>query len=229
MPSRPEFVKFDWEQISEKGPKPQDTAYIRAVCNKLSDYDLLSSYQNTEVSGSNGNVSYRLKPNGTFVITATQLPSKRNLNPKDFVTVDRYEVPTEPGNPGKAFYRGSKLPSSESILHWHFYSANPTIGGIIHAHADTELLYRSRDLWKELGIVETERVGEEGTLDLPLSVQEVLRQPNHYVVLKDHSPSWDSTHVGVLVMGENLLDATEEIMHVQNRLLEARRTYLVTN
>ena len=138
---RPEFVKFRWDQVSSKGPTNRDAQYIRLVCNQLDKYGLVAPYQTSEHVGSNGNVSYRLADDGRFIITATQLPSKRNLHGRDFVIVDMYEVPTEPTDKGTAFYRGFKLPSSESILHWYFYDKHPNVNGIIHAHESTELLY----------------------------------------------------------------------------------------
>ncbi len=227
---KPEFVKFRLEQVSSKGPTNRNVQYIRLVCNQLDKYGLVAPYQTPEGVGSNGNVSYRLTPDDRFVITATQLPSKRNLRGKDFVIVDRYEMPTEPTDRGTAYYHGQRLPSSESILHWYFYNTNRVVEGIVHAHEETELLYspRSRAVWNDLGIVETERIGEEGTIDLPKSVEEVLKDLSQYTVLLKHHPPWDEAHTGVLTIGtgiNGLTKALDRALDVHGELVSANRVY----
>ncbi len=219
----PELVKFSWEQVSSKTPAAHDVEHIRRVCSELHKHDLVTPYRPPAVVGSNGNVSYRHTAEGGFVVTATQLASKQDLCEEDFVTVDRYEFPASGSVQGKAFYNGAKLPSSESILHWHLYRRFPEIGAILHVHELTSLLYdsRSQSVWKELGIVETARAGEAGSIDLPRSVKEVLVDLRQYTILKHHYPPWDEAHTGIVVLGRDLDEALERVLNVHRVLVSA--------
>ena len=85
-----ELVKFSWEQISPTPPSNAETRPLCAACDELDALDLLASYAPGNPVGSNGNVSVRASDEGAMVVTATQLPNKRGLQPNDFVVLDRY-------------------------------------------------------------------------------------------------------------------------------------------
>ena len=78
------LIQFTAKQLSESSP--EDTASLREACATLSACDLLTSYEGTDVIGSNGNVSER-RVTG-FIITATKLPSKQNLSAQDCVHIE---------------------------------------------------------------------------------------------------------------------------------------------
>jgi ribulose-5-phosphate 4-epimerase/fuculose-1-phosphate aldolase len=231
MPGGYEFVKFDPVLVTSAVLPQKEVRDLRDVCNSLHQAGLVEPYHAPEgfdvPDGSNGNVSRRLTSYGSMVITATQLKSKENLTGRNFVIVERYVLPKDPNEKGVAYCHGRRAPSSESILHWYFYRRRPSVGGIIHAHESTELLYskRSRDVWPELGITQTLRKGEEGTLDLPISVNEVLANLQQYTVLLDHNPSWDEEHTGTLVLAKTLEEASERVLDVHQKLLGANRSY----
>ena len=221
-----ELVKFSWEQISPTPPSNADTRSLSTACDELDALDLLASYAPGNPVGSNGNVSVRASIEGAMIVTATQLPTKRSLQPDDFVLLDRYTFAPDDENVSRAYYSGSKLPSSESILHWHFYYMHPHIDAIVHVHENTELLYSpaSRAAWERLGVIETARYGDAGTLDLPHSVEEVIEDLDQYVILKDHWPEWDQAHTGTVVFGESLEEAVNRVIEVHNGLREATGT-----
>jgi ribulose-5-phosphate 4-epimerase/fuculose-1-phosphate aldolase len=227
MPNNPslssELVKFTWEQISPAPPSDLVTRALRAACDELDALDLLASYQPGNPVGSSGNLSVRTSPDGGFVVTATQLPSKRALLANDFVYLDRYEFEGEDEMASKAYYSGGKLPSSESILHWYYYRRHAEIGAIVHVHENTDLLYSpsSRAAWDSLGVVETDRYGDAGTVDLPRSVEEVLQGLNQYVILKEHWPEWDKAHTGAIVFGKTLQEAQDRVIEVHHGLVMA--------
>ena len=215
-----ELVKFSWEQISPAPPSNADTRPLSAACDELDSLDLLASYTAGNPVGSNGNVSVRASAEGALIVTATQLPTKRGLQVEDFVLIDRYTFDSIDENVSRAYYSGSKLPSSESILHWHFYRKYPHINAIVHVHENTELLYSptSRTAWERLGVIETTRYGDAGTVDLPHSVEEVIEDLGQYVILKDHWPEWDKAHTGTVVFGENLEAAVTRVIEVHEGL-----------
>ena len=225
MPNTPglsELVKFSWEQISPTPPSIAEMT-VCAACDELDALDLLASYAPGNPVGSNGNVSVRASDEGAMVVTATQLPTKRGLQPDDFVLLDRYTFAPDDENVSRAYYSGSKLPSSESILHWYFYRKHPHIKAIVHVHENTELLYSpaSRAAWERLGVIETARYGDAGTLDLPQSVEEVIEDLGQYVILKDHWPEWDKAHTGTVVFGESLEAAVTRVIEVHEGLKHA--------
>ena len=193
---------------------------VIAACNRLDDIGLVDSYPS---GGSNGNVSYRINGN-SFLITGTQLATKRDLSPDDFTIVHGYdnekkEVP----------YTGKVKPSSETIFHSFYIVKFPIIEGIVHGHVDAKLLYpdyrdghRDRiyeDAKRELGIVESRRSGRAGTLDLPLSVDEVMQERgpeswrNYTFVWKDHFPGEiepeSERRIGMSIMDTSLEGALQ--------------------
>ena len=218
-----ELVKFSWEQISPTPPTEFEILPLCAACNELDELDLLASYAPGNPVGSNGNVSVRANPEGAMIVTATQLPTKRSLQPEDFVILDRYTFHREDENVSRAYYSGSKLPSSESILHWYFYRKHAHINAIVHVHESTDLLYSpaSRAAWEDLGIIETTRYGDAGTVDLPHSVEEVIQNLGQYVILRDHWPEWDKAHTGTVVFGESLDEALNRVVAAHEGLRNA--------
>ena len=218
-----ELVKFSWEQISPTPPSDSETRPLSDACDELDALDLLASYAPGYPVGSNGNVSVRASDEGAMIVTATQLPTKRGLQAEDFVLIDRYTFAPDDANVSRAYYSGSKLPSSESILHWHFYRKHAHINAVVHVHENTELLYspESRAAWERLGVIETTRYGDAGTVDLPHSVEEVIEDLGQYVILKDHWPPWDKAHTGTVVFGESLEAAVTRVIEVHEGLRSA--------
>ena len=218
-----ELVKFSWELISPTPPTRSQTSALITACDELEALDLLASYAPGNPVGSNGNVSVRASGEGAMVVTATQLPTKRGLQADDFVRLDRYEFDETNEMLSRAYYSGSKLPSSESILHWYFYRKHAHINAIVHVHENTELLYSPASIaaWGRLGVIETARYGDAGTVDLPHSVEEVIEDLEQYVTLKDHWPEWDKAHTGTVVFGESLREAVNRVIEVHEGLKHA--------
>lgn len=218
-----ELVKFTWEQISPTPPSDADTRPICALCDELDSLDLLASYKPGNPVGSSGNLSVRTTPSGSFIVTATQLATKRGLHTDDFVYLDHYEFEGDNQMASKAYYSGQKLPSSESILHWYFYEKHPEINAIVHVHENTELLYApaSKAAWESLGVIETNRYGDAGTVDLPRSVEEVQQNLDQYVILKGHWPEWDKAHTGTVVFAKTLEEARDRMVKVHEGLSTA--------
>jgi len=204
-----DFIQFKPVQLSEA--PPEDTADISAACIRLTECNLLSSYEGTSIIGSNGNVSKR--QGAGFIITSTQLPAKQNLGPQDFVHIEKY---TE----GETHFHGSKLPSSECLMHLHLFESFPDIQAIVHVHESNDLLYgeNSRACWTDLGIVETAEDVKGGTIAVGEATAEAFTEESLYVILKNHRPDWDPGRTGAVVMGRTLEEATERAIAVHNGL-----------
>ena len=211
-----DFIQFNPVQLSDT--VPENTAALREACTKLAARDLHASYENTDLIGSNGNVSIRRAHNGMssgFVITATQLPSKENLAPEDCVHLE-----TCAG--GEAHYHGSKLPSSESIMHWHLFETFPAIQAIVHVHESNALLYSesNRSRWAELGIVESTQDIGGGTIEVGQATAETFTTESDYVILKNHRPDWDPGRTGTVILGRTLEEALNRTLEIHEVLKE---------
>ena len=204
-----DFIQFNPVQLS--ATVPENTTALREACTTLAERDLHSSYENTDLIGSNGNISIR-RTSG-FVITATQLPSKENLAPEDCVHLE-----TCAG--GEAHYHGSKLPSSESIMHWHLFETFPAIQAIVHVHESNALLYSesNRSRWAELGIVESAQDIGGGTIEVGQATAETFTTETSYVILKNHRPDWDPGRTGTVILGRTLEEALTRTLKIHEAL-----------
>ena len=206
-----DFIQFNPVQLS--GAVPEDTTALREACTTLAAHDLHTSYTGTDLIGSNGNVSVRRMAG--FVITATQLPSKENLAPEDCVHLETCAN-------GDARFHGAKLPSSESIMHWHLFETFPAIQAIVHVHESNALLYSepNRTRWAELGIVESAQDIGGGTIEVGQATAETFTTETSYVILKNHRPDWDLGRTGTVVMGRSLDEALNRTLKIHEALKE---------
>jgi ribulose-5-phosphate 4-epimerase/fuculose-1-phosphate aldolase len=203
------LIQFTAKQLS--GSLPEDTASLREACATLSACDLLTSYEGPDVAGSNGNVSER-RTTG-FIITATKLSSKQNLSAQDCVHIETCDG-------GESRFHGAKLPSSESLMHWHLYETFPAIQAIVHVHESNELLYSEtgRARWAKLGIVETASDVGGGTTAVGEATAAAFSDESLYVILKNHRPDWDLGRTGSVVMGRTLEEAVDRALAVHEGL-----------
>jgi ribulose-5-phosphate 4-epimerase/fuculose-1-phosphate aldolase len=209
-----DFIQFNPVQLSDT--VPEDTTALREACTTLAAHDLHTGYTGTDLIGSNGNVSIRRAHNGMssgFVITATQLPSKENLAPEDCVHLE-----TCAGS--EAHYHGTRLPSSESIMHWHLFETFPAIQAIVHVHESNALLYSepNRSRWAELSIVESAQDIGGGTIEVGQATAETFTTETSYVILKNHRPDWDLGRTGTVVMGRTLEEAVDRALIIHEAL-----------
>ena len=209
-----DFIQFNPVQLSDT--VPENTTALREACTTLAARDLHSSYENTDLIGSNGNISIRRAHNGMssgFVITATQLPSKENLAPEDCVHLE-----TCAGS--EAHYHGTRLPSSESIMHWHLFEIFPAIQAIVHVHESNALLYSesNRSRWAELGIVESAQDIGGGTIEVGQATAETFTTESSYVILKNHRPDWDPGRTGTVILGRTLDEALNRTLEIHEAL-----------
>ena len=209
---RTNFVLFDNHQLSDT--LAQDVAILSQACDAVAAQELLATYQSDEFIGSNGNISQR-NANGGFLITGTQRPSKHGLGPADFVHIVDY---TKTDSDYTANYHGTRLPSSESLMHWHLYESFPEVEAVVHVHEFNDRLYGNTDRWPDLKVVETARSGTPGTVDLGEVAREAFADIGHYVILKDHVPPWDQHRTGAVVLGRTLAEAVGRTLFIHEIL-----------
>ena len=204
-----DFIQFKPVQLSEA--IPENTTRMSAACTELAERDLLSSYEGTTLIGSNGNISHRHEAG--FIITGTQLGSKQNLESKDFVYIEKCTN-------GEAYFHGTKLPSSECLMHWYLYDNSPETHAIIHVHESNQLMYSEfgRGRWKELAIAETANDAGNGTIKVGGAAAEIFNKAALYVILKNHRPQWDSGRTGAVIQGGSLEEALKHTLNIHQAL-----------
>ena len=206
------FVLFENHQLSDA--LVADVNALSQACDAVAAQELLAAYQSDEFTGSNGNISQR-HPEGGFLITGTQLPSKEGLGPADFVHIAGY---TKTDSSYTANYHGTRLPSSESLMHWHLYESFPEVEAVVHVHEFNDRLYGDPDRWPEFKVVETARSGAPGTIDLGEVAREAFADIGHYVILKNHVPPWDQHRTGAVVLGRTLAEAVGRTLFIHEVL-----------
>ena len=204
-----DFIQFKPVQLSEA--IPENTTRMSAACTELAERNLLSSYEGTTLIGSNGNISHRHEAG--FIITGTQLGSKQNLESKDFVYIEKCTN-------DEAYFHGTKLPSSECLMHWYLYDNFPETHAIIHVHESNQSLYSEfgRSRWKELAIAETANDAGNGTIKVGGAAAEIFNKGALYVILKNHRPQWDSGRTGAVIQGGSLEEALKHTLNIHQVL-----------
>ncbi len=146
-------------------------------CKKFAEYGLAPKNEKEYA----GNLSFRT-PIG-FIITAAGT-NLGNLDGSDFIEVLGADSFTK-----RVIARGSKQPSSESILHYAVYQHRKDINAIFHGHDEIIL-----NCSQELDLPVTRHEKPFGSNELMQEVMRILAACN-YVVLKNH---------GFLALGRTL-------------------------
>ncbi len=150
-------------------------------CKVFDEFNLAPPYN----GGSAGNLSFRAEVGkNEMVITGTKIGLKNNLTFDKFVTIKNADV-----KQNLVQVVGLIEPSSESMLHWEIYKAQPEINAIFHGHSDVFL-----DASQKLKWTETENDVPYGSANL---VEEVLRvlKNNDIIIIKNH---------GFLILGKSM-------------------------
>jgi len=189
-----EGVKFRTETLGIDVPNDPRIKELSFWCQIFDERGLAPPYE----GGSYGNLSFRLKPNSpSFIITAAKSGLAESKAPNRFVTVDRVDFER-----GIVYARGSRQPSSESMVHSAIYDLRPEIQAIFHGHSKEISANAER-----LGIPITTRKEEYGTIALVRRVQESLNG-NPFLEMRDH---------GFLSMGETINEAGNNALHYLER------------
>lgn len=146
-------------------------------CNKFAELGLSPKL----IGGFGGNLSFRTEQG--FIITASGVNLK-NLSENDFVEVIEADILLK-----KVKVNGTKLPSSESLLHYFVYSQKAEINAVFHGHDDKVL-----KKCKQLELPTTKQEQPYGSVELIEEVGKIL-QNYFYLVLKNH---------GFLSLGETM-------------------------
>ncbi len=165
---------------------------------KLSELGCIPTYphpENPRIISSAGNLSARV--GDRFIITSAG-SNLGALAQKNFVEI--HDVDTHQKH---IHVVGTKLPSSETMLHNSIYQSRHDVQVIFHGH-NQQLLARC----SQIGLISTKKWYPYGTLELMESVSEVLGKHN-IIIMKDH---------GFLSFGKTCQQAGENIIQVLSEI-----------
>jgi len=126
--------------------------------------------------GSSGNLSFRIKPGkNNFIITASHTALRENMPDSDFTEIVSYDE-----NKNLITGKGTKEPSSESIMHYIIYKNKPDINAVFHGHSPEIMKFAD-----QLKIPVTKKELEYGTMELAKEALKLLTTHN-FIILKNH-------------------------------------------
>lgn len=164
--------KFETVFQSNQAPEHTDIEYLKNWCSTFHAQGLTPSHE----SGTAGNLSFRIFSGcNEFIITGAGLHAKCRLNESDFVHIVSCNISQR-----KVWVKGTRLPSSESMMHYAIYNTLPEVNAVFHGHHQGLIKYA-----KALDLPVTETVCEYGSPELIESILPML-QKNKLFIIRDH-------------------------------------------
>ena len=169
-------LKFATVLEEHNFPANKHISELNWWCNRFAEYGLAP-----KVNGDHaGNLSFRT-PIG-FIITAAGA-DLGNLNESDFIEVMDADSITK-----RVIARGSKEPSSESVLHHAVYKSRPDINAVFHGHDEMILKY-----YLQLDLPATQQEQPSGSTELMKEVRRVIATWNYIVIINHGFLSFGKT------------------------------------
>ncbi|RLD46576.1 MAG: hypothetical protein DRI94_14650 [Bacteroidetes bacterium] len=165
-------IKFNYKSLGKTIIKSELLSELKNWCAFFNEKNLAPPY----LGGSSGNLSFRIKP-GTinFIITASHTALRENMPDSDFTKIVSYDE-----NKNLITGKGTKEPSSESIMHHIIYKYKPEINAVFHGHSPEILKFAD-----QLKIPVTKKEFEYGTIKLAKEALKLLTTHN-FIILKNH-------------------------------------------
>lgn len=187
-------AKFRTIFLKKKAPIHKNNSELIKWCNTFAITGLAPKYGK---KSSHGNLSFR---NGNAMIVTRSGSDLEKILQQELVEVvacDEKEFVVKAN--------GLFDPSSESFEHFEIYKNRPEINAVFHGHSKEILLNA-----KKLGIVQTKKEVEFGTVENLNSVMEVLGK-NDFIIMRGH---------GFLCLGKSLDDCGEQALKMQKKATE---------
>ncbi|MDD5593450.1 MAG: class II aldolase/adducin family protein [Candidatus Margulisbacteria bacterium] len=184
--------KFKVDFIGAGAPHDQGLEELKRWCSIFHKKDLAPLYEH----GSFGNLSFRIQgpPGGQtdqFIITASGLKLKDDLTDDCFVKVVTVDLKQQ-----LISAAGSRLPSSETMLHAAIYQDRRDVNAVFHGHSQAILKCRE--------LTATQKEEPYGSRALVESVLPLLAD-NDFIIMKNH---------GFLSLGATMKAAGEKALEV---------------
>ncbi len=149
-----------------------------------------------------GNLSLRVPPQDTFIITGTQTGALPHLKREHYTKVVNCDL-----KKNSAQATGPIAPSSESLTHYAIYKSNPAIHAIFHIHHP--------QLWQKMIDEKMEGIAESipyGTLQMAEAAKTVIQGKEEGVfVMKGHQD-------GIIAYGTSCEEAGKILLKLYREL-----------
>ncbi len=195
------YIKFNcnWEQ---KEIQIQDEIFgqLEAARTRLYKLRLIGMYPD---GIGFGNISVKSAESSSFIITGSATGQFAKLEPKHFALVTGYNFALN-----AISCTGQTKASAESLSHAAVYETLPEVRAVVHIHC--------LSLWEKLLNVlpTTSAEVEYGTPEMAEAIRELISEMKYdekVIVMGGHRE-------GILAFGQNLEEATSEIIKIYNRL-----------
>jgi len=194
------YIKFqcNWEQKEILIPE-EVFLRLEKERSKLYKLGLIGMYPN---GIGFGNISVRLNER-TFIITGSATGQFGTLNQSHYSLVAEYNFPNN-----SISCIGLTKASAESLTHAAVYEALPEVGAVVHVHC--------LQLWEKLlnKYPTTSEEIEYGTPEMALAVQSLAAEMETSV---EKIITMGGHQEGILAFGQNVEEATTQIIKIYNR------------
>ena len=165
-------IKFNYRSKGKTIIKSELLSELKNRCAFFNEKNLAPPYP----GGSSGNLSFRIKTGSiNFIITASHTALRENMPDSDFTEILSYDE-----NKNLITGKGTKEPSSESIMHYIIYKNKPDINAVFHGHSPEIMKFAD-----QLKIPVTKKEFEYGTGKLAKEALKLLTKHN-FIILKNH-------------------------------------------
>ena len=195
-----EYVKFSCERTATETTPFSGLAELNAYRRRLLQLSLIGVDSN---GIGFGNLSIRDGATDNFYITGSATGGMPELTPADCVKVVAYDFERN-----WLRFKGSSIPSSESLTHAAIYKSDPKTGAVIHCH--------DSKLWAALlnQAPTTSKTIDYGTPQLAYEIMRLFKQTDvrsrKILVMAGHA-------AGILTLGKDLEEAFAVLMHERKK------------
>ena len=195
-----EYVKFSCERTATETTPFSGLAELNAYRRRLLQLSLIGEDSN---GIGFGNLSIRDGATDNFYITGSATGGMPELTPADCVKVVAYDFERN-----WLRFKGSSIPSSESLTHAAIYKSDPKTGAVIHCH--------DSKLWAALlnQAPTSSKTIDYGTPQLAYEIMQLFKQTDvrsrKILVMAGHA-------AGILTLGKDLEEAFAVLMHERKK------------
>jgi L-ribulose-5-phosphate 4-epimerase len=194
------YVKFSCERTATETTPFSGLAELNAYRRRLLQLSLIGVDSN---GIGFGNLSIRDGATDNFYISGSATGGMPELTPADCVKVVAYDFERN-----WLRFKGSSIPSSESLTHAAIYKSDPKTGAVIHCH--------DSKLWAALlnQAPTSSKTIDYGTPQLAYEIMQLFKQTDvrsrKILVMAGHA-------AGILTLGKDLEEAFTILMHERKK------------
>ena len=195
-----EYAKFSCERTATETTPFSGLAELNAYRRRLLQLSLIGVDSN---GIGFGNLSIRDGATDNFYITGSATGGMPELTPADCVKVVAYDFERN-----WLRFKGSSIPSSESLTHAAIYKSDPKTGAVIHCH--------DSKLWAALlnQAPTSSKTIDYGTPQLAYEIMHLFKQSDvrsrKILIMAGHA-------AGILTFGKDLEEAFAVLMHERKK------------